>query len=86
MTITPRALFRMLKIVAVAGLAIHAFIFVVLILGFVFSIDLVKRSEAWVTLWGAFSLGLPLYGILYVTVKLREYARDIHASLAKQEA
>ena len=85
MTVTPRALFRMLKIASVAGLAIHAFIFVILILGVIFSFDLLKRVEVWVAFWGAFSLGLPLYGILYVLVKLREYARDRHASLSKQE-
>ena len=34
----------------------------------------------------AYFVGLPLYGILYVGLKLREYLREIEAALIRQES
>ncbi len=39
----------------------------------------------YVGIWYIFFVGLPIYGILYVGLKLREYLREIEAILLKQQ-
>lgn len=71
---------KLLKITSVAG------IFVCLVLGTVSAIWIVLGAtavELLVLLWGTLFLGLPLFGVLYVALKLREYLRDILGALEK---
>ena len=70
----------LLKISSVAG------IFVSLILGIVSALWIVfgvARVELLVLLWGTLFLGLPMFGVLYIAVKMREYLRDILGALEK---
>ena len=70
----------LLKISSVAG------IFVSLILGIVSALWIVfgvARVELLVLLWGTLFLGLPMFGVLYMAVKMREYLRDILGALNK---
>ena len=71
----------MLKIASVAG------IFVCLVLGTasVIWIPFGATIEILVLMWGTLFLGLPMFGVLYVSLKLREYLRDILAALEKSE-
>ena len=39
----------------------------------------------YVSIWYMYFVGLPMYGILYVGLKLREYLREIEAALLKQQ-
>ena len=68
----------LLKISSVAG------IFVSIILGLISAVWLmfgVAQVEILVLLWGTLFLGLPMFGTLYMLVKLREYLRDILGAL-----
>ena len=68
----------LLKISSVAG------IFVSIILGMISAVWLifgVAQVEILVLLWGTLFLGLPMFGSLYMLVKLREYLRDILGAL-----
>ena len=70
----------LLKITSVAG------IFVSLILGVVSAVWIlfgVAEVEILVLLWGTLFLGLPMFGGLYLAVKIREYLRDILGALEK---
>ena len=70
----------LLKISSVAG------IFVSIPLGLVSAVWLifgVARVEILVLMWGTLILGLPMFGTLYLAVKMREYLRDILGALEK---
>ncbi|MCH7943064.1 MAG: hypothetical protein IIB67_07515 [Proteobacteria bacterium] len=70
----------LLKISSVAG------IFVSITLGLVSAVWLifgVARVEILVLMWGTLFLGLPMFGVLYIAVKMREYLRDILGALEK---
>ena len=70
----------LLKIAGVAG------IFVSVIIGLVSAVWLifgVARVEILVLMWGTLFLGLPMFGVLYIAVKMREYLRDILGALEK---
>ena len=70
----------LLKISSVAG------IFVSIILGLISAIWIifgVAQAEIMVLLWGTLFLGLPMFGALYLLVKMREYLRDILGALDK---
>ena len=80
--LTSTRLTHWLKIQSVACIAVSFSVFVF----FFLIITLGERNEgAWVAMWYAYFVGLPLYGILYVGLKLREYLREIEASLIRQE-
>lgn len=69
-----------LKITSVAG------IFVCLVLGGISVIWIILGAtaiEVLILVWGTLFLGLPTFGVLYVSLKLREYLRDILAALNK---
>ena len=72
---------RLLKILSVAGIFIS---FVLAALFLVFAIAGMESEGAWVIIWIAFFIGLPLHGILYATLKAREYLRDILAALEQK--
>ena len=66
-------LHRFFKVLSVAGTALNI---VAMVLLFIYG--LAKGSvEAWMPFWIVFSVGIPLNGILYETVKVREYQRDL---------
>ncbi len=70
----------LLKISSVAG------IFISLILGLVSAVWItlgVARVELLILLWGTLFLGLPMFGVLYIAIKMREYLRDIAGALEK---
>ncbi len=70
----------LLKISSVAG------IFISIILGLISAVWIVfgvARVEILVLLWGTLFLGLPMFGVLYIAVKMREYLRDILGALTK---
>ena len=70
----------LLKISSVAG------IFISIILGLISAVWIVfgvARVEILVLLWGTLFLGLPMFGVLYMAVKMREYLRDILGALTK---
>ena len=72
----------LLKISSVAG------IFVSLILGLISAVWIIfgiAQAEFLVLLWGTLFLGLPMFGALYMLVKMREYLRDILGALEKSE-
>ncbi len=74
---------QLLKITSVAG------IFVCRILGAISAIWVIvgaTAAELLVLVWGTLFVGLPMFGILYVMLKLREYLRDILAALSKSDA
>ena len=71
---------QLLKITSVAG------VFVCLVLGFVSVIWILLGAgyiELLTLLWNTLFLGLPMFGGLYVLLKIREYLRDILAALEK---
>ena len=70
----------LLKISSVAG------IFICIILGLISGIWIVfgvARAEILVLLWGTLFLGLPMFGALYLLVKIREYLKDILGALSQ---
>ena len=71
-----------LKIQSVAGIAVSFAVFVFFMLVILLG---EPNEDAWVAMWYAYFVGLPLYGILYVGLKLREYLREIEASLIRRE-
>ncbi|MCH7932122.1 MAG: hypothetical protein IH906_07945 [Proteobacteria bacterium] len=73
---------QLLKITSVAG------VFVSLILGAISVVWIIfgaTAEELPVLIWGTLFVALPLFGTLYVTLKLREYLRDILAALSKSD-
>ena len=71
---------NLLKITSVAG------IFVCLVLGVTSAVWIMLGAahiQLLVLLWGTLFLGLPMFGTLYVMLKVREYQRDILAALDK---
>ena len=70
----------LLKISSVAG------VFISIILGLISAVWIVlgvAQAEILVLLWGTLFLGLPMFGALYLLVKIREYLRDILGALDK---
>ena len=68
----------LLKISSVAG------IFISVILGLISGIWIlfgVAQAEILVLMWGTLFLGLPMFGALYLLVKIREYLKDILGAL-----
>ena len=70
----------LLKIASVAG------IFISITLGLISAVLMVfgvAHVEIMVLMWGTLFLGLPMFGTLYLAVKIREYLRDILGALEK---
>ena len=71
---------KLLKIASVTG------IFVCLVLGITAAVWIILGAghlELLILMWGTLFLGLPMFGSLYVVLKIREYLRDILAALDK---
>ena len=68
----------MLKVTSVTG------IFVCLVLGVTSAVWIILGAghlELLILMWGTLFLGLPMFGGLYVLLKMREYLRDILGAL-----
>ena len=70
----------LLKISSVAGIFISITIGMISALWMVFG---AAHVEILVLMWGTLFLGLPMFGTLYLAVKMREYLRDILGALEK---
>ena len=73
---------HLLKITSVAG------VFVCLILGGISVIWIIfgaTAGELLALIWGTLFVALPMFGTLYVVLKLREYLRDILGALSKSD-
>ena len=71
-----------LKILSVAGMAVSISL---LILFMIAAISGTPDEGVYIAIWYMFFVGLPMYGILYVGLKLREYLREIETVLLKQQ-
>ncbi len=75
---------RLLKILAVAGIFISLIVTAVfLVFALVGALGGEEPASVWIIVWNSFFIGLPLYGLLYAALKLREYLRDILIVLKK---
>ena len=70
----------LLKISSVAGIFVSVIVGLISAVWIIFG---VARVEILVLLWGTLFLGLPMFGTLYLAVKIREYLRDILGALEK---
>lgn len=75
----------LLKIMAVAGIFISLIISAVfLVFALVGAAGGQEPANAWIIVWNSFFLGLPLCGILYATLTLRETLRNVLVELQKK--
>ncbi len=75
---------KLLEIIAVAGIFISMIVTAVfLVFALAGAIGGTEPASVWVIVWNAFFIGLPLYGLLFAALKLREYLREILAELKK---
>ena len=80
--LTSTRLTHFLKILSVSGMAVSISL---LILFMIAAISGTPDESVYVAIWNIFFVGLPMYGMLYVGLKLREYLREIEAILLKQQ-
>ena len=60
-----------------AGMLVNTVAFVIVFIFLLFNPELIKSMTLWVTIFVTFSIGVPMYAILYASLKNREYLRDI---------
>ena len=78
---------KLLEIVSVAGIFISIIVTAVfLIFALAGAIGGTEPASVWAIVWNAFFIGLPLYGLLFAALKLREYLREILIELKKVSA
>ena len=78
---------KLLEILSVAGIFISIIVTAVfLIFALAGAIGGTEPASVWAIVWSAFFIGLPLYGLLFAALKLREYLRDILIELRKNSA
>ncbi len=71
-----------LKIQSVSGMVVS----IIVLIAFTASAVIGPPGEdIYVAIWYSYFVGLPIYGVLYVGLKLREYLREILAVLLKQQ-
>ncbi len=80
--LTSTRLTHMLKIQSVAGIAVSISVF---LLFMAIAMLGTPEKDVYVAISYAYFVGFPLYGILYVGLKLREHLREIEAALLKQQ-
>ncbi len=84
MAVTQLAL--VLKILGVAGVFMSLIIAAVfLIFALVGTLGGEEPANVWIITWNSFFIGLPLYGILYVAVTIREEIRNVVLELRKDD-
>ncbi len=75
-----------LKILGVAGVFMSLIIAAVfLIFALVGALGGEEPANVWIITWNSFFIGLPLYGILYVAVTIREEIRNVVLELKKDD-
>ncbi len=74
---------RWLKIISIMGLVFQVGAGLLLFLIALFWSD---TSRSWFALWFVLSVGVPMFGMLYVMIKVREYLRDIVGALQKSSS
>ena len=74
---------RWLKIISIMGLVFQVGAAILLFLIAVFWAD---SNRTWIALWFVLSVGVPMFGMLYVMVKVREYLRDIVGALQQSSS
>lgn len=78
---------KLLEIIAVAGIFISMIVTAVfLVFALAGAIGGAEPASVWVIVWNAFFIGLPLYGLLFAALKLREYLSEILIELKKSSA
>ncbi len=80
--LTSTRLTHFLKILSVTGLAVSIVLLILLMAAAILG---TPGKGVYVAIWYIFFVGLPMYGILYVGLKLREYLREIETVLLKQQ-
>jgi len=80
--LTSTRLTHMLKIQSVAGIAVSISVFLLFMAVAMFG---TPEDDVYVAMGYSYFVGFPLYGILYVGLKLRENLREIEAALLKQQ-
>ena len=72
-----------LKILSVAGILLNALAFIVFFIAAVMQPDTLGSMKLWMAFFVTFSVGVPLYAILYASLKNREYLRDVLDAVKK---
>lgn len=75
---------QLLKCISIAGMTLNALGFLAFLVILLVQQDTMAGTQIWVVMWFISTLGIPMFGMLYVAIKMREYLRDISASLLKQ--
>lgn len=71
---------RQLKILSVTGITVQFGLMLMTILGLLFWRG--HDERLWSYLWFEFSVGVPLFGLLFVGVKMRDHLKAIEAALS----
>lgn len=66
-----------LKTLSIAGMLLNTLAFIVIFLMLLANPTLIDELRLWIAFFGTFSVGIPMYAILYASLKNREYLRDI---------
>ena len=77
---------QLLKIVSIAGMSLNALGFLIFLVILLVQRETVAGMQIWIVMWFISTVGIPMYGLLYVAIKMREYLRDISGSLLKQSS
>ncbi len=80
--LTSTRLTHLLKILSVSGITVSI---ILLILFMTAAISGTPDEKVYVLIWYMVFIGLPMHGMLYVGLKLREYLQEILAVLLKQQ-
>ena len=77
---------QLLKIVSIAGMSLNALGFLIFLVILLVQRETMAGMQIWIVMWFISTVGIPMYGLLYVAIKMREYLRDISGSLLKQSS
>ena len=77
---------QLLKIVSIAGMSLNALGFLIFLVILLVQRETVAGMQIWIVMWFISTVGIPMYGLLYVAIKMRKYLRDISGSLLKQSS
>ena len=83
--VSSQIVLRNLKRLSVAGLLLNALAFVVIFVATLMNPALLGSMRLWIAFFVTFSVGMPMYGLLYASMKHREYLRDILAATLQQK-
>ncbi len=80
--LTSTRLTHLLKILSVSGIAVSIILLILILIAAILG---TPDENVYVAIWYMAFVGLPIYGILYVGLKLREYLQEILVALLKQQ-